>query len=466
MHLSFQENFWNVTCAKRMGVCFMSIPNAHRYRCVYHFTHFDNLERILKAGFLCNNHADFPNRCRSIAEPGIQDRRASMPVPCGPGGVVHDYVPLYFGSLSPMLLAVVRKKNVDQFELLYFEFPISLIARDDVVFTDASANTAVPPNFYTDPADLRHLNWQEIDSLKWSSASDELRHQRMAEVLVHSRLHFQEATRVIVWNQSMTDRLLEVVKAANVAFPPIDFESRERRHWFTKFMENQKTSIVTGPRELALDYQAACQEIRDKSAERAAPIFASLPNLLTALQANFGCLPHTAELVGLRSENAVHLKTVDAHTLDVVERLKALPEYRDLPPAHKHLVELAAFLHDIGKGPKGRWVQNGGIQKVDPDHPVRALPMMVEILSKHVLEFDRQAADVLIKLVCYHDLVGEVLGKGRDEQQIVEAFDSAEELDMLFALGKADATSLVEHWWDQGAAQALYQRVRKAIMKK
>ena len=42
-----------------------------------------------------------------------------------------------------------------------------------------------------------------------------------------------------------------------------------------------------------------------------------------------------------------------------------------------------------------------------------------------------------MKLVCYHDLVGDVLGKGRDEQQIVDVVDDEDELDMLFALGKA-----------------------------
>lgn len=71
----------------------------------------------------------------------------------------------------------------------------------------------------------------------------------------------------------------------------------------------------------------------------------------------------------------------------------------------------------------------------------------------------------MLKLVCYHDLVGEVLGKGRDEQQIVDAFDNSHELDMVFALGKADATSLVVEWNEEKAA-ALYQRCRNAIMKK
>ncbi|WP_363627100.1 DarT ssDNA thymidine ADP-ribosyltransferase family protein [Mesorhizobium sp.] len=56
-----------------------------------------------------------------MAAPGIQQRRAEMAVTCGPGGCVHDYVPLYFGSRSLMLLSVINAKNVDQMDILYFE---------------------------------------------------------------------------------------------------------------------------------------------------------------------------------------------------------------------------------------------------------------------------------------------------------------------------------------------------------
>ena len=101
---------------------------------------------------------------------------------------------------------------------------------------------------------------------------------------------------------------------------------------------------------------------------------------LEALRKDFGCLLQTAELVGLKSANGVHNSTVDVHTLQVVENLKALPEFASLPPEYQDTVELAAYLHDIGKGPKARWADNGGLQKADPDHPVRAMPMMAEIL--------------------------------------------------------------------------------------
>jgi HD domain len=124
---------------------------------------------------------------------------------------------------------------------------------------------------------------------------------------------------------------------------------------------------------------------------------------------------------------------------------------------------LAAYLHDIGKGPKSRWASNNGLQKVDPNHPVSAMPMMVEILTQYIGKVKRENANLILKLVCYHDLVGEVLGKGRDEQQIVDVAENKLELDMLFAIGKADATSLCESWWDENQATALYNRCLKAI---
>jgi hypothetical protein len=127
------------------------------------------------------------------------------------------------------------------------------------------------------------------------------------------------------------------------------------------------------------------------------------------------------------------------------------------------LVELAAYLHEIGKGPRSRWDSNGGLQKVDPNHPVGAMPVIAEILTEHVGKVSATSAATLMKLVCYHDLIGDVLGRGRDEQQIIDVADDEEELDMLFALGKADATALVERWWDDDAADRLYERCLRAI---
>lgn len=242
-------------------------------------------------------------------------------------------------------------------------------------------------------------------------------------------------------------------------FPPIDFERPERRHWFKDFANKSRSSAVTGPREIASIYAAACDYVVKNAGKHSATApFKNITALRDMLRQDFACLPQTAELVGLQSANGMHKHTVDVHTLDVVQRLIASPEYFALNDRPRKLVELAAYLHDIGKGPRSRWAANGGLQRVDPNHPVGAMPMMADILTEKVGVIKPATAKTLLKLVCYHDLVGDVLGRNRDESQIVDVVDDKDELDMLFALGKADAMSLVEHWWNQPAADQLYAR--------
>lgn len=443
----------------------MPIPAAYAHRFVHHFSHIDNLPGLLKHGFLSNNHPQFPKKHRSIAAAGIQERRAEMQVTCPPGGYVHDYVPLYFGSVSPMLLGVVNAKNVDQYDILYFEFPITLAGRPDAVFTGASANTQVPPAFYSDPVDLDKLDWAAIDSRKWGNVDDDFRHRRMAELLVRGQLPVTAAVRCVVWSESVKKRVEEIV--GTKPFPAIEYENGyDRPHWFKDRDSGWKYSLVKGPGEIAMIFEAACEYVDEHSGSCVDTAkFKNLKELREGLRADFGCLPETAELVGLKSANGVHKRTVDVHTKEVVDKLLSLPEFAALDEKPQRLVEIAAYLHDIGKGPRARWDKNGGLQQVDPNHPVGAMPMMAEILTKHVGTVGKASARNLMKLVCYHDLVGDVLGKWRDEQQIVDVVDSVEELNMLFALGKADATVLVEHWWNEWAADALYDRCLKSIQK-
>ncbi|MGO4565903.1 DarT ssDNA thymidine ADP-ribosyltransferase family protein [Rhizobium sp. 2YAF20] len=436
----------------------MPIPAEHAHRYVYHFSHTDNLPGLLRHGFLANNHAQFPRKHRSIAAEGIQGRRALMKVTCGPEGCVHDYVPFYFGSVSPMLLGVVNAKNVDQYDILYFEFPIALVERADAVFTGASANTAVAPDFYNDAAELVQLDWAAIDSKKWGNPDENFRHRRMAEVLIHGQLPVSAAARCVVWNKEAKERVEAIVGSR--PFPPIEFQDQwNRPHWFTNFASNGKSSLVKGPGEIASILENAVAYVEKHGGDHVdTATFKSLKRLREGLRVDFGCLPHTAELVELRSENGVHKRTVDVHTKEVVTQLLALDEYDALDAKQQMLIEIAAYLHDIGKGPRSRWDGNGGLQKVDPDHPVGAMPMMAEILTKHVGRVGASSARRLMKLVCYHDLVGDVLGQGRDEQQILDIVDDVTELDMLFAIAKADVSALVPHWWDEEKAAKLYQR--------
>ncbi len=178
----------------------MAIPANHRWRYAYHFTHINNLESIIENGILSTNiKSNKGISHENIAEEGIQVRRSNMSVPCSNGKVVHDYVPFYFSKRTSMQLGVINKKNVDQQFLIYFAIPITVLeSKEGVVFSNASANTDNPPKFYNalHLQQLDSLNWAAIDSKSWGG-NDDLRHQKMAELLFPERVYITDISHII-----------------------------------------------------------------------------------------------------------------------------------------------------------------------------------------------------------------------------------------------------------------------------
>jgi len=435
----------------------MAIPDQYRHRSVYHFTHVENLEGILEHGLLATREKErLGLKHNSVSLSDIQGRRSTMDVTCGCGGFVHDYVPLYFCKRSSMLLYIVRNKIVDQQFIIYFEFPIKLIDSDACVFCDAAANTESPPNFYSDPSDLEKLNWQAIDNVKWSMPNDRLKQERMAELLVHRNLDISLANRVIVWNDSIKNSVLECYNEVDLSPPNIGFDNI---HYFTDFYDTGKHSIVTGPHFIKKAYKKAARFIVENLGRHSAPQFPKLNDLRKALRKNLACIPETDELIGLETDNEVHDGDVGTHTLEVVKRLGGLSEFRNMDPMDQLITEVAAYLHDIGKGPKSRWEHNSGKQKVDPDHPIKALPMLEEILTEYIGTIRKRPAQLICKLVCYHDLVGDIIGKGRRIEELVEIVDDERELNMLIAIAKADIMAINAVWLDENKIQELREKV-------
>lgn len=440
----------------------MPISDQYKHRSVFHFTHIDNLEGILEHGLISTNEQErLGISHKSVSLSDIQGRRSAMPVTCGSGGVIHDYVPLYFCKRSSMLLYAVHNKIVDQQLIIYFEFPIELMNNNPCVFSDAAANTRLAPNFYSDPPDLEKLNWKAIDNLKWRMPNDELKQARMAELLIHNKIDATSISRIIVWNKSIKEFVQECYKDAGLEAPPIAFDLM---HYFTNFYDNGKHSIVTGPYFINKNYQDTIQYILDNLGKASTPKFKKLSDLRDALNEDMDCIPETGELIDLESDNEMHSEDVGKHTLKVVETLKDLPEFEGMNKIDKLLVELGAYLHDIGKGPKSRWAHKGGRQQVDPDHPIKALPMVQRILTEDVGSMKPRSAKVICKLVCHHDLVGDIVGKGRRIEELEEIVEDERELDMIIAIGKADMISVEPIWriiHDQDIV-----KVREAVISK
>lgn len=441
----------------------MPIPPDHEHRLAYHFTAVTNLPGILKNGLLSVNEQIARGlKHDSIAQKEIQNRRSTMQVTCEPGGVVHDYVPFYFCKRSSMLLAVLNKKNVDQQFLIHLGVSIKLLEEEGTVFTDASANTDIPPNFYYHPEDLTQVKWEHVDNQKYSLL-EAAKQARMAEMLVHKRVPVSNIKKIIVWNDSIKECVQKEFEKAKLQPPIIECDNHFH---YTKYPTARNKSLITGPYVTKRQWEAAV-EIVTKHKHSPKARFAGIRSLRDALDNDFSVLAETGELVGLDVEAGPHQEDVGEHTLSVVRALRALDEFASLNEMDQLLTELAAYFHDIGKGPKSRWNHTNGKYRADRDHPLSSLEMVKGILTRELRKISDRSARIIMKLVCYHDLIGDIVvaGKERDPEQLDDIIESEDEFDMLKALTLADMAAVNPQWPGRyrEEIEALRERVRAKL---
>lgn len=436
----------------------MKIPTHFQNRFVYHFTPLDNLPSILAHGLLSareQKRLGLPQR--SIVWAAIQAHRASQTVPCGPQGYVQDYVPLYFCQLSPMLLSIIGNKVVDEESIIHFEFPIQIMEKTRMVFTDAAITPSSTPNFYTDPADLAHLNWEAISSPAWRMPNADLRHARLSELLVHLQMPINQAARIIVWDKIVAQQVADLYADFHLIPPRIETDPSL---YFINRSESGPAPAILGPTSIYQTYQKTIARLRAQIGHAVQPRYQDLDDLRNALRLSLDALPETAELVGLETDNKAHIEDVGSHTRRVVAELLKTNEYQACSEYDQVLLEITAYLHDIGKGPKSRWAAFGGRQQVDADHPIKALPMLLRIFTQDVASISLEDALLITKLVAYHDLVGGILYSGRRLNELLNVITSERELDMLIGLGKADSTAINPDWLNEN----LRARLREAVM--
>jgi hypothetical protein len=74
---------------------------------VYRIVHIDNVKYLLTHGIFNRVHANADPDYINIGDSDLISKRHDYPVGVNPpGGALGDYVPFYFGRLSPMLLNI------------------------------------------------------------------------------------------------------------------------------------------------------------------------------------------------------------------------------------------------------------------------------------------------------------------------------------------------------------------------
>ena len=179
---------------------------------IVRLVHVDNLETFLRRGGL---HAPqtTPNDSlvyRTIHNVEIQTVRHTRQIPCGARGTAHDYVPFYFGYLSPMLLQLktgrVTGYDEGQKPLIYLVSSAQVVAAAGIpfVFSDGHGIAAFT-DWYDDLSQLDKVDWKMVYQHYWADKPDDMDRQRrkQAEFLIHNFCPWPLIQEIAVINQSV-----------------------------------------------------------------------------------------------------------------------------------------------------------------------------------------------------------------------------------------------------------------------
>jgi hypothetical protein len=208
---------------------------------IYHITSLENLASILKRDELLSYNALHNSQIlyKNIAYENIQYRRATTRVPCGYGGVLHDYVPFYFAPRSPMLYSLYRG-NVPGYDrgqspIIYLasrvEYAMGL-ADLSVVFSDGDPIMAYS-EFFEDLYALNYaidweLIWEVTDAKSWADTDEDgdRKRRRQAEFLVYQCFPWLLITEIGVISPEMKQRVETQLKQfPNRHQPPVNIYS-------------------------------------------------------------------------------------------------------------------------------------------------------------------------------------------------------------------------------------------------
>jgi hypothetical protein len=203
---------------------------------IYHITQVDNLSRIAAAGGLAAKNLLLATGQEHsiIAYDHIQERRARKQVRCGPRGTLHDYVPFYFASRSPMLYAIrgglVLNCPADQTAIVHLASTVQAVSGAGLrcVFTEGHATVAFS-QYFDDLARLDQVDWEVMRSQYWNDTNEypDRKRRRQAEFLVYRFVPWELIQEVGVCTPAVRARVEEVVKPL-VHRPPVSV----RRDWY------------------------------------------------------------------------------------------------------------------------------------------------------------------------------------------------------------------------------------------
>lgn len=182
-----------------------------------YITHVNNLNSILNGGILCRNEVErLGLKYERIDWDSVQNLRK------GHIKNIHDFVPLFFATHTPMLYVTCHDGGL-QNDVAVLKIDIEILENDGVSFSDRNC-AKHDVNIFTDLSDLTNLKWDIIKTKNcWSQA---YRPYKSAEVLVFNKVDVSYIYSVFLATQETkrkVDRMVQTEMKGIINVKPNEF---------------------------------------------------------------------------------------------------------------------------------------------------------------------------------------------------------------------------------------------------
>ena len=206
-----------------MVMGFSNMPEIPKHPKIYHITHINNLEGILKDGVLWSDakRLELGLDCEIVGMSAIKRRRIEeLQVKCYPGTMVGEYVPFYFCPRSIMLYIFYRGNHPDttyrggQGPILHLQSDLEATIRwaeqNKVrwAFSDRNAGERIT-NFYNDVSKLNRVNWPAVAAIDWKGII--IQEGKQAEFLVYDSFPLGLIEKIGVYDDHVREEVIQKV---------------------------------------------------------------------------------------------------------------------------------------------------------------------------------------------------------------------------------------------------------------
>jgi hypothetical protein len=194
---------------------------------LFRIIHKDNVEFLLKNGMFTKNHLSADTNYINIGDNTLISQRNDYPVGINPpGGNLGDYVPFYFGPLSPMLLNIktgfrgVTKRP--QSDIVYICCDLNLVIKycADWCFTDGHAKSRIT-GFYNNIRFLDKVDWKIVAERYWKDNEEDYDRARrkQAEFLVKEHVPVACLNKIIVYDSTTHKTIKNILDILGLQIP-------------------------------------------------------------------------------------------------------------------------------------------------------------------------------------------------------------------------------------------------------